>query len=189
MSNGDLSHGVRTMRSPRSPEQTAPIRWLMAGDPAIRWQTMRGLLGAPGDQWQVERNRVESEGWGAALLSLQDDDGQWARGSFLPEGFAWEQMRSEGQPWIATCWVLTDLCQLGLEPESPSACRTVQLVGDNSRWDHDGQPYWEGEVEECINGRTVAQGAYFGVDVAATVERLITQQMEDGSSTLSVVWR
>ncbi len=42
--------------------------------------------------------------------------------------------------------------------------RTVDLVGANAVWDHDGQPFWEGEVEECINGNTVADGAYFGAD-------------------------
>lgn len=36
--------------------------------------------------------------------------------------------------------------------------RTVDLVGANAVWDHDGQPFWEGEVEECINGNTVADG-------------------------------
>ena len=156
------------------------VDWLMAGDPAIRWQVMRDLLDAPEGRWRAERSRLEDEGWGAKLLSLQDPDGQWAGGAFLPADFAWEQMRTEGQPWTATCWALTQLRELGLDPESPSARRTVQLVGENSRWDHDGQPYWEGEVEECINGRTVAQGAYFGVDVADIVEKLVSQRMADG---------
>ncbi|WP_150460199.1 prenyltransferase/squalene oxidase repeat-containing protein [Nesterenkonia ebinurensis] len=156
------------------------IDWLMAGDPAIRWQTMRDLLGSPQAALRAERSKVEDQGWGARLLSLQDQDGQWAGGAYLPSDFAWEQMRSEGQPWTATSWALTELRELGLDPGSPSARRTVTLVGENSRWDHDGQPYWEGEVEECINGRTVAQGAYFGVDVAPIVERLVSQRMEDG---------
>ncbi|WP_120005087.1 squalene cyclase [Nesterenkonia muleiensis] len=154
--------------------------WLMAGDPAIRWQVMRDLLDAPEDQWRAERSLVETEGWGAQLLALQDADGQWDGGAYLPAVFAWEQMRSEGQPWTATCWALAELRELGLDPGSPSARRTVQLVGENSRWENDGQPYWEGEVEECINGRTVAQGAYFGVDVAPIVENLVSQRMEDG---------
>jgi len=56
----------------------------------------------------------------------------------------------------------------------------VELVGANSRWEHDGQPFWEGEVEECINGRTVADGAYFGVDVSAIVARLVGERQADG---------
>jgi len=40
-----------------------------------------------------------------------------------------------------------------------------------------GQPYWSGEVEECINGRTVADGA---VDVTPIVLRLLEERQEDG---------
>jgi hypothetical protein len=55
-----------------------------------------------------------------------------------------------------------------------------ELIGANCRWEHDGQPYWEGEVEPCINGVTVANGAYFGVGMAHVVERLVGERMEDG---------
>ena len=41
----------------------------------------------------------------------------------------------------------------------------MALVRDNSKWEHDGQPFFEGEVEPCINGMAVALGAYFGQDV------------------------
>ena len=37
-----------------------------------------------------------------------------------------------------------------------------------------------GEVEPCINGRIVAVGAYFGLDVTSIVERLLGEQMADG---------
>ncbi|MHC2297811.1 hypothetical protein ACVJBD_002017 [Rhizobium mongolense] len=54
------------------------------------------------------------------------------------------------------------------------------MIGVNARWDEGGQPYWEGEVEECINGRTVADGAYFGADVSSIVDRLIGERLADG---------
>lgn len=73
-----------------------------------------------------------------------------------------------------------DLCDLGLDPNSPSARQTVDLVGRQSRWDEGNQPFWCGEVEECINGRTVKIGSYFGVDVSSIVRRLVTEQQEDG---------
>ncbi|NNC25015.1 squalene cyclase, partial [Salinisphaera sp. USBA-960] len=79
--------------------------------------------------------------------------------------------KDTGQPWTATCWSLTQLREFGLYPDCACARRTTRQVGMNSRWEHAGQPYWAGEIEECINGRTVAQGAYFGVDVAPIVER------------------
>ncbi|MEZ4651198.1 MAG: squalene cyclase [Candidatus Eisenbacteria bacterium] len=157
------------------------IDWLLESDPALRWQVKRDLLDAPEGDWRIERARIETEGWGARLLALQDADGQWAGGAFVPADFTEQRWRDEGQPWTATCWALAQLREFGLEPSSASARRTVRLIGENARWDHDGQPYWEGEVEECINGRTVADGAYFGVDVTPIVRRLLGERQADGA--------
>lgn len=158
----------------------ATIDWLLATDPAIAWQVRRDLLDAPPDVWRVERSRVETQGWGARLLAYQDADGQWAGGSFLPAGFTPQLWDQEGQPWTSTASTLTQLREFGLDPTTERARRTVELVGRNCRWDHDGQPFWTGEVEECINGRTVADGAYFGVDVGPIVVRLLSERQPDG---------
>lgn len=156
------------------------VDWLLDSDPAIRWQVLRDLLDRPEPEWMAERAKVETEGWGAALLGRQDADGQWAGGSFVPAGFDQREWKERGQPWTATCFALTQLRELGLDPASGRAKRTVELIGANSRWDEGGQPYWDGEVEECINGRTVADGSYFGVDVSPIVERLLGERLEDG---------
>jgi hypothetical protein len=158
----------------------AVIDWVLDGDPAIRWQVQRDLLDAPESAWSAERTRVETEGFGARLLSHQDEDGQWAGGSYIPSGFTRREWEEVGQPWTATAFSLSLLREFGLDPSSDRARRTVELIGANARWDHDGQPYWEGEVEECINGRTVADGAYFGVDVSPIVDRLVGEVQDDG---------
>jgi hypothetical protein len=156
------------------------IDWLLDADPAIRWQVMRDLLDAPESQWRAERARVETQGWGARLLAHQDEDGQWAGGAFSPSDFDWGEVQRLGQPWTATTFALSQLREFGLDPASARAGRTVELIGANSRWEHAGQPFWEGEVEECINGRTVADGAYFGVDVSPIVDRLVGERLADG---------
>lgn len=156
------------------------LDWLLGGDPAIRWQVQRDLLDEPEAVWRSERARVETEGWGARLLAEQDLDGQWAGGAFAPASLTEQEWRDEGQPWTATTFTLTQLRELGLDPRSVRARETVRLIGENARWEHDGQPFWEGEVEECINGRTVADGAYFGVDVTTIVDRLLGDQLDDG---------
>jgi len=156
------------------------IDWLLDSDPSIRWQVMRDLLDAPEPDCRAERAKVEMEGWGARLLSCQDEDGQWAGGAFAPRGFDFSEWQTVGQPWTATTFALTQLREFGFDPASDRARRAVELVGANSRWEHDGQPFWEGEVEECINGRTVADGAYFGVDVSPIVERLVGERLDDG---------
>lgn len=161
-------------------EPDAVIDWLLDSDPAIRWQVMRDLLDEPEWEWMAERARVEAQGWGAELLAHEDADGQWAGGAFVPANFEPREWEEVGQPWTATTFSLSMLREFGLDPSSARARRAVELIGVNSRWDHDGQPYWEGEVEECINGRTVADGAYFGVDVEPIVERLLGERQPDG---------
>ncbi|WP_055047489.1 hypothetical protein [Devosia sp. A16] len=156
------------------------IDWLLDTDPAIAWQVMRDLTDAPEAAWRAERRKVETQGWGARLLSCQDDDGQWAGGAFVPAGFDWAEWQERGQPFTATCFALTQLREFGLDPRSDRAQWTALMVGRNARWDEGGQPFWDGETEECINGRTVADGAYFGVDVAGIVERLLGQRLDDG---------
>ena len=82
--------------------------------------------------------------------------------------------------WTSTTWSLALLRAFGLEPASAEARRAVRLVREHCRWEHDGEPFFAGEVEPCINGRTVALGAYFGEDVQAIVDRLLGEQMSDG---------
>ena len=161
--------------------ETAVIDWLLdaeGSDSAIRWQVLRDLLGRPRKEWEAERAKVESEGWGARLLSHQDDDGQWAGGAFFPADF--DGNVEAGQPWTATTHSLDMLREFGIDPSSARLRRTVELIGEHSRWEHDGQAYWDGEVEPCINGRTVANGTYFGIDMTPLVKRLLSERLDDG---------
>src|SRR4051794_41956656 len=72
--------------TPTTPEPTpaSVTAWLLDSDPAIRWQVMRDLTGAPGEEVAAERGRVAREGWGAALLAARDPDGQWMGGAWFP---------------------------------------------------------------------------------------------------------
>jgi hypothetical protein len=156
------------------------VGWLLDSDPSIRWQVMRDLLDLPEPDWAAERAEVEAKGWGARLLSYEDEDGQWAGGAFVPRDFDFSEWQEVGQPWTATAFSLSQLREFGLDPSSAAARRAVELIGVNSRWDHAGEPFWEGEAEECINGRVAADGAYFGVDVSAIVARLVGERLDDG---------
>jgi hypothetical protein len=147
----------------------ATIDWLLDSDPAIRWQVMRDILGAPADSVAAERARVATEGWGARLLALQAPDGQWGGATF-----------SRG--WTCTSHTLTLLRELGLDPASPEARTAIGRVRDHVTWgaEFDDHRFFEGEVEPCINGRTLAAGAYFGEPSAALVDRLLGEQLDDG---------
>ena len=150
------------------------IDWLLDSDPSIRWQVMRDLTHEPANVVAAERSRVATEGWGARLLALQAPDGQWG-------GRPWSQ------DWTDTFHVLELLRRLGLDPESEQARNAIGLVREHITWrdpefetpwaDH---PFFHGEVEPCVNGNTVATGAYFGVDMTPLVDRLLGEQLPDG---------
>ncbi len=163
-----------------SAKSVTVIELLLDSDPAIRWQVMRDLTGASRKQVAAERAGVAREGWGARLLGLQDEDGQWAGGACFPSPSIYQSVKDQGQPWISTLPTLQLLYDFGVDPSSDRVRRAVALVRDNCRWEHAGQPFFSGEVEPCINGRTVALGTYFGQDVDGIVARLIGEQLEDG---------
>ena len=153
------------------------IEWLMEGDPAIRWQVMQDLTDAPVDEVGAERARVEREGWGARLLAAEGTDGLWDGGACFPAGYRGGE---PGQPWTPTMHTLQTLQILGLDPASASGRRAVSLVAEHGHWEHAGQPYFDGEVEPCINGRTIEAGSYFGMDVAPIVDRILGERLADG---------
>jgi hypothetical protein len=154
------------------------LDWLLDSDPALRWQVLRDLSDAAPAAVAAERARVATEGWGARLLAARDADGQWAGGACFPADFRGDF--SQGQPWTSTFPTLTLLRDFGIDPSAPAVRETIALVRDNGRWEHAGQPFFDGEVEPCINGRTVLVGAYFGAEVDGIVTRLLGEQLADG---------
>ena len=158
------------------------LDWLLDSDPAIRWQALRDLADAPAEVVAAERARVAAEGWGARLLALQGEDGHWVGGALFPsrrtESDNLEQPK--GQPWTATAYSLVSLHDFGVDPQCNQVRRAVAQVREHCRWEHAGQPFFAGEVEPCINGMTVALGAYFEQDVDGVVARLVGEQLEDG---------
>jgi len=146
------------------------LDWLLDADPAIRWQALRDLTDAPAEQVTAERARVATEGWGARLLARQREDGLWETATKGPE---W--------PTLLALLILRDM---GLDPASDQARQAIARASASATWGSPGS--WQGtkvfagEVEPCINGRVLAVGAYFGLDMAALAERLLGEQMADG---------
>jgi hypothetical protein len=161
----------------------AVVRWLLDSDPALRWQVERDLVRAPAGTWEATRARVATEGFGARLLARQDPDGQWAGGAYFPAAGAAtdaEGRAEQGQPWTATTWSLNALREWGLDSQVLRARRTPELLAANSRWEYDDLPYWDGEVDWCINAFTLANGAWLGVDVSGLRRRILDGRQPDG---------
>lgn len=160
---------------------SALLTWLLDTDPALRWQVQRDLAGSPEDQWQATRASVATEGFGARLLAHQDPDGQWAGGAFFPAGFDFEGPEAApgaGQPWTATTWSLNSLREWGLDARVLAG--TAERIAQNSRWEYDDLPYWDGEVDCCINAFTLANGVWLGADVSRLAQWFPDHQQDDG---------
>ncbi|MCB1518664.1 MAG: squalene cyclase [Hyphomicrobiaceae bacterium] len=142
------------------------IKWLMAGDPAIRWQVLRGLVHATDDEVLAERVRVAREGWGAAILDLQQPNGQFGAD------------RDWG--WMNTIRTLTLLRELGVLPTDERVQGAVERAGTLRFEEHGERLFFEGEVEACLNGRILGIGAYFGVPSERLAAQLVGEQLTDG---------
>jgi hypothetical protein len=145
------------------------IDWLLDADPSIRWQVMRDLTDAAAVDVAAERSRVAHEGWGSTLLDRQRADGQWGDGSTTP--FWWSNM-----------YTLVFLRDLGVDPIDARTRVAIDRVRERVTWgpQFGNSPFFEGEVEPCINGRVVALGAYFAERSDRLVDRLLSEQLADG---------
>ena len=146
------------------------VEWLLDSDPSIRWQVMRDLIGEPDEIVARERSRVAAEGWGARLLDLQDPNGHWGGAAFVPRA------------WISTMDTLQLLRDLGVDPASDRVRSAIDRVRDRCTWGQEfgDAPFFDGEVEPCINGRVLAIGAYFGEPRDRLADRLLQEQLPDG---------
>jgi hypothetical protein len=153
------------------------IDWLLASDPAIRWQTMRDLTDASATAVAAERARVAREGIGAAILAGQEADGAWRR--------------ADAPAWLSTLFTLLFLRATGVDRSDAAVEAAVARLETSLRWDDGpgcwdlravktGNAFFEGEVEPCINGGVLALGGYFGRPTESLALRLVGEQLEDG---------
>lgn len=149
---------------------TQHINWLLAGDPAIRWQVLRDLLHAPEDEVARERARIPMDGWGRELLAMQREDGMWP--AVPPYDIYWR----------STLDALLLLREFGIDPAAPPVRTAIDRLRSQVTWgpEFGDTPFFAGEVEPCINGRVLALGAYFGHPSETLLTRLLREQLPDG---------
>lgn len=136
----------------------------------------------PSRRWQPSAPGSPPLG-GAELLDLEYA-GRWAGGACFPAR-DWRPPSSvvgdpDAQPWTATYPTLRLLQEMGVEPRHPDVRAALDRVRDSCRWEYGDLRFFDGEVEPCINGGTVAVGAYFGQDVDGIVQRLVGERLDDG---------
>lgn len=151
-----------------TPRMTTIMDWLLDSDPAISWQAMRDLTDASPAAIAAERARVPREGIGAKILACQGSDGSWHR--------------AEAADWLPTLFTLQLLRATGADPAEPAVQSAVARLNAGFRWAEEfgAKPFFEGEVEPCINGGALALGAYFGGPSESLASRLVAEQLDDG---------
>lgn len=148
------------------------VAWLLEGDPSIRWQVQRDLLGRAERTWKQERAKVATRGWGADLLGRQDPDGGWSNAVYSPK-------------WTSTHYTLLQLVRLGLPPGNRAGRRGVHRLLDAGRYQDGGINLAKTvpQPDDCVNGMVLLMASYFGVTGPTTdgiAAWLAAQVMDDG---------
>ena len=146
--------------------------WLMAGDPAVRWQVMRDLLDYDEDQYLEEQEKVAFTGWGHDFLALQRENGMWSRGIYTPK-------------WTSTTYTMLTLRRIGLPPGNAQAEMGCQQLVEHGRFADGGINFWtsQAQSEACVTGMVLSVLSHFrypDVYVDGMVDHLLGRQMPDG---------
>jgi len=157
------------------------IQWLLDGDPAIRWQALRDLVGSAERTVEQERRKVARDGWGARLLARQDPEGTWAGGLSSDGGLY-------SPKWISTTYTMLTLRDFGLLSSSRQARKACRLLLDGGLQRDGGINYgiwakWTGRSETCVTGMVLSILSHFEYEdfrLDAVADHLLEQQMPDG---------
>jgi hypothetical protein len=157
------------------------LEWLLAGDPAIRWQTLRDLAGAAETTVERERRKITRDGWGARLLARQDAQGTWAGGRSADGGLY-------SPKWISTTYTMLLLRDFGLAPNSRAARKACKILIEEGVQPDGGFSYgtWakmRRNSETCVTGMILSILSYFNYQhprVDTAVSHLLGEQMPDG---------
>ncbi len=146
------------------------IKWLLEGDPSIRYQTLRDLVNADETEISKERQRILKEGWGRRLLDLQDENGTWSNALYSPK-------------WTSTFYTLLLLKRFGAchNEQTEMACR---ILLDKGFYKDGGINYWKTwkQGECCVTGMLLSMLCYFQIEddrLPRMVEYLLSEQMSD----------
>lgn len=148
------------------------IEWLLDGDISVQYQVHKFLLRSDAGLLTGLQKRIESEGFGAELLSKRSENGHWGRWFYQPK-------------WTSTHYTLTDLKNLGM-PASCAPCREmVSRAFDECQLDSGGVNFAKSMIQcdICVDGMILDYAAYFCPDDLRCEKLagfLLGEQKEDG---------
>jgi len=147
------------------------IRWLLQGDPAIRYQTLRDLVAANPEEINHERNEILKSGWGKRFIDLQQQNGTWSNALYSPK-------------WTSTFYTLLLLKRFG-SPASPATNKACNVLLDKGFYAKDGGiKYWKTwqQSECCVTAMLLAMLCHFNIEddrMQRIAEFIVSRQMPD----------
>jgi hypothetical protein len=129
------------------------IEWLLDGDISVQYQVHKYLLKSDADILTGFQERIETEGFGGALLSKRGSGGHWGLWFYQPK-------------WTCTHYTLADMKNLGM-PTSCAPCREmVSRAFDECQLEYGGINFAKTQVQSdvCIDGMILDYASWFCPD-------------------------
>lgn len=148
------------------------IAWLLKGEVSIQYQVYKDLLESETSYLNMLQRKIETEGWGAQFLAVQNPNSHWGRGYYQPK-------------WTSTHYTLLDLKNLGLPQDNIKVRKIINMLLDQSVFKDGGINYSKTVKisDVCITGMVVNFASYFQyIDkrVNGLIDYLLSVQLPDG---------
>jgi len=145
------------------------IKWLLAGDISIQFQTHRDLLGKKRPDLQ---SRIATEGWGKRFLDARQTSGHWGQRYYQPK-------------WISSHYTLLDLRNLCISPDQPQIRETVNMILVQERGSDGGINSVGSTIlsDVCMNGMMLNVASWFKTDpelLQHVIDFILSQIVPDG---------
>ncbi|MEL7602017.1 MAG: hypothetical protein AAGU77_02580 [Bacillota bacterium] len=152
------------------------VQWLLQGDVSVQYLTHRLLLGSDADTLAALQRRIETEGFGARLLSCRSENGHWGRWFYQPK-------------WTSTHYTLTDLKDIGMPQACAPCCEMVVRAFDECMLPNGGINFAKTMMQSdvCVDGIILAYAAYFCPD-EQRIERLASHLLGAAKSDGGYSW-
>lgn len=155
------------------------VEWLLEEEqPAVRYGTLRRLLGRPESDAEVRaaRRAIPERGWGKEILACQEPDWLWAPG---------ENRRLYTPKYLSTNWMLLTLADLGVPGDHPPVAKAIRTWKKKFAKSDGGFGMDESKSSHlCLVGNTARALIQFGLEddptVRSSMEWLVQHQSHLG---------
>lgn len=146
------------------------IKWLMEGDPSIKYQTSKYLLCEDKSIYEKYQQDIHKSGWGKRLVDLWDPKTKrWGGGIYSPK-------------WVSTTYTMLDIKNFGIDPNLDCYQQSAVLLVDELWVNRSPKKVYP--LDLCICGMLLNLCCYGSVmhpALNAIVDTILDYLMDDGA--------